>query len=197
MSNQLQRWLVAAVTAAILGPSATSTQSQEHHHSDQQERDAEGQPGSITGWIRDAACLFRNPAGSAPSTPETLDCAQKCVKGGSPLVVLTPDGNLYFVISETIPDVSQQERLFSYVGKFVKVSGRLFERAGSHGIAIQNLQVIEASKSRSPAAASTELDVASIDGILRALYEVVSGPAGPRDWKRGRKLFLPEARLMP
>jgi len=48
-------------------------------------------------------------------------------------------------------------------------------------------------------AASTEpdADVASIDGILRALYEVVSGPAGPRDWERERKLFLPEARLMP
>ncbi|HEX7252044.1 MAG TPA: hypothetical protein VF376_04110 [Thermoanaerobaculia bacterium] len=40
-------------------------------------------------------------------------------------------------------------------------------------------------------------DVVSIDGILRALYEVVSGPAGPRDWKRERKLFLPEANLMP
>jgi hypothetical protein len=41
-------------------------------------------------------------------------------------------------------------------------------------------------------------DVASIDGIIRALYEVISGPAGaPRDWDRERKLFYPGARLAP
>jgi hypothetical protein len=41
-------------------------------------------------------------------------------------------------------------------------------------------------------------DVASIDGVVRALYEVISGPAGaPRDWDRERKLFFPGARLVP
>jgi hypothetical protein len=41
-------------------------------------------------------------------------------------------------------------------------------------------------------------DVASIDGVVRALYEVISGPAGaPRDWDRDRKLFYPGARLAP
>jgi hypothetical protein len=38
-------------------------------------------------------------------------------------------------------------------------------------------------------------DVKSIDAILRALYDVISGPAGPRDWNRFRSLFAPEARL--
>src|SRR5262245_14882414 len=41
-------------------------------------------------------------------------------------------------------------------------------------------------------------DAASIDGIIRALYECISGPAGaPRDWDRERRLFLPGARLVP
>jgi len=41
-------------------------------------------------------------------------------------------------------------------------------------------------------------DVASIDGIIRAVYEVISGPAGaPRDWDRERNLFFPGARLVP
>ncbi len=41
-------------------------------------------------------------------------------------------------------------------------------------------------------------DVDSIDHILGALYEVISGPAGaPRDWSRFRSLFVPGARLMP
>lgn len=39
-------------------------------------------------------------------------------------------------------------------------------------------------------------DVASIDAIVGALYDVISGPAGqPRDWKRMRSLFVPGARL--
>jgi hypothetical protein len=41
-------------------------------------------------------------------------------------------------------------------------------------------------------------DVESIDAILNAVYDVISGPAGEaRDWDRMRSLFLPEARLIP
>ena len=38
-------------------------------------------------------------------------------------------------------------------------------------------------------------DVKSIDNILAALYNVISGPAGERDWNRFRSLFLPSATL--
>lgn len=41
-------------------------------------------------------------------------------------------------------------------------------------------------------------DVASIDAMIAAVYEVISGPAGePRDWERFRSLFVPGARLIP
>jgi hypothetical protein len=41
-------------------------------------------------------------------------------------------------------------------------------------------------------------DVASIDAIIAALYDVISGPAGQaRDWNRMRSLFIPGGRLMP
>lgn len=41
-------------------------------------------------------------------------------------------------------------------------------------------------------------DVASMDAILAALYDVISGPAGQkRDWDRMRFLFAPDARLIP
>jgi hypothetical protein len=41
-------------------------------------------------------------------------------------------------------------------------------------------------------------DVGSIDAILRATYEVISGPQGrARDWQRFRALYHPNARLMP
>ena len=41
-------------------------------------------------------------------------------------------------------------------------------------------------------------DVASIDSIIAAVYDVISGPAGKkRDWDRMRSLFAPGARLIP
>ena len=41
-------------------------------------------------------------------------------------------------------------------------------------------------------------DVASIDAIIAAAYDVISGPAGKRrDWDRERSLFIPGARLIP
>lgn len=44
--------------------------------------------------------------------------------------------------------------------------------------------------------AARPADVASIDAIVAALYEVISGPAGaPRDWNRMRSLFAPEGRM--
>lgn len=41
-------------------------------------------------------------------------------------------------------------------------------------------------------------DVESIDAIVAALYDVISGPPGEaRDWNRMRSLFIPGGRLMP
>jgi len=41
-------------------------------------------------------------------------------------------------------------------------------------------------------------DVASIDAIITAAYDSISGPAGQkRDWARERSLFYPGARLIP
>jgi hypothetical protein len=40
-------------------------------------------------------------------------------------------------------------------------------------------------------------DVQSIDGIIAALYDVISGGIGEqRNWNRMRSLFIPEARIM-
>ncbi|MGI8481438.1 MAG: hypothetical protein ACR2MF_05155 [Chthoniobacterales bacterium] len=40
-------------------------------------------------------------------------------------------------------------------------------------------------------------DVASIDAIVAAAYDVISGPGKKRDWDRERSLFIPGARLIP
>ncbi|HWR35526.1 MAG TPA: hypothetical protein VN622_06615 [Clostridia bacterium] len=38
-------------------------------------------------------------------------------------------------------------------------------------------------------------DVKSIEAIIAALYDVISGTPGPRDWNRFHSLFLPEAHM--
>jgi hypothetical protein len=43
--------------------------------------------------------------------------------------------------------------------------------------------------------AAKSVDVKSRDTILAAIYDVISGPAGGRDWNRFRSLFLPQARF--
>ena len=46
--------------------------------------------------------------------------------------------------------------------------------------------------------AANPADVGSIDAILHAVYDTISGPAGQqRDWNRFRSLFVSGARLIP
>ena len=48
------------------------------------------------------------------------------------------------------------------------------------------------------APAASPADVSSIDAIIAAVYDVISGPATKkRDWDRMRSLFAPGARLIP
>jgi hypothetical protein len=55
-------------------------------------------------------------------------------------------------------------------------------------------QTSQAAPSTPPAAKPA--DVSSPDAILAATYDVISGPAGKRDWDRFRSLFVPGARLI-
>jgi hypothetical protein len=40
-------------------------------------------------------------------------------------------------------------------------------------------------------------DVDTTEHIIAAVYDVISGPAGPRDWDRFRSLCYPGARMIP
>jgi hypothetical protein len=48
-----------------------------------------------------------------------------------------------------------------------------------------------------PAVAARPDDVATLDGIMKAFYDVISGPSGqPRQWSRDRSLYIPEIRFV-
>jgi len=53
-------------------------------------------------------------------------------------------------------------------------------------------------KNKTESIAANPADVASIDAIITAAYDGISGPAGrKRDWDRERSFYFPGARLIP
>jgi hypothetical protein len=68
--------------------------------------------------------------------------------------------------------------------------------AGVSGAWAQTAGPAAAAPASSSVPAPARADVDTIDGIVAALYDVISGSAGqPRDWDRMRGLFAPEGRL--
>jgi hypothetical protein len=60
----------------------------------------------------------------------------------------------------------------------------------------QSSAALQAPQQAVPPAANPA-DIATPDAILAAVYNVISGPPGPRDWDRFNSLFAPGARLIP
>src|SRR5215475_5895996 len=93
---------------------------------------------TIEGLVRDVAWPIQNLDGNA--TNFGRKGVEDCVKGGSPLVILTQDGRLYFPISAKMPDTDQRQELMPFVGKYVRASGIVFERTGTHAIVITEIK---------------------------------------------------------
>jgi len=92
---------------------------------------------TIEGLVRDVACPIQNL--EATATHLSMKCLRACAKAGSPLVILTKDGELYFPISATMPDTDQRQKLMPFLGKYVQASGTVYERKGTHAIAISDI----------------------------------------------------------
>jgi len=105
-------------------------------------QDMMGTPGTVVGYVRDTACLFRNKNATVGKDAESRKCVADCVRTGSPLAILTKDGELYMPLSAQLPDKDERRRLVPYAGKYVQASGRLFDRGGSHAISIEKIEVV-------------------------------------------------------
>lgn len=92
---------------------------------------------TIEGLVRDIACPIQNLDGNA--THLSMKCALACVRAGSPIAILTNEGDLYLPISDKMPDYSQRQKLMPFVGKYVRVNGIVFERNGTHAIVITEI----------------------------------------------------------
>ncbi len=97
---------------------------------------ADEQPAKVKGYVLDSACAFTRNL----KKPISVECAIACAKGGSPLVIQTEDGHIYWPISGKIPATSQNSRLLKFAGQKVMVTGRIYERDGSHAIVIDTVE---------------------------------------------------------
>jgi hypothetical protein len=134
--------LVATFFALLIiagAPDGAFSQTAQQHPSTD---DVAGTPGVVTGYVRDIACLVQNHKAGAATTPVAKDCLKQCVRNGSPLVILSEDGLLYVPISSGSPDNSVRAQMLPYAGKYVKVSGKLYERGGLHSISIEKIEAI-------------------------------------------------------
>jgi hypothetical protein len=107
-----------------------------------QETRADEQPTRVKGYVLDSACAFTKDL----KKPVSVECAIACAKGGSPLVILTEDGNIYWPISGKIPATSQNSRLLKFAGKKVIATGKVYERNGAHAIVINTVEAEGAGK---------------------------------------------------
>lgn len=97
---------------------------------------AEGKAVTVKGYVLDSACAFTKDL----HKPISADCATACAKAGSPLVILTDDGKIYWPIADTTPSAGQNEKLLPFAGQRVTASGKTFRRGGSTAITISSIE---------------------------------------------------------
>src|ERR1700683_2636942 len=72
---------------------------------------ASGLAAEFKGFVEDQKCSTN------PEMKGDAACAQKCIKGGSPAVLVTPDGKIY--------KIANQDKILASAGQNVTVTGKL------------------------------------------------------------------------
>lgn len=97
---------------------------------------------TVQGYVLDSACAFTKGL----EKPISHDCALACAKAGSPLVILTANGTIYWPIADTTPSSSQNDKLLPFAGQKVTASGKVFERGGSRAFVIEKIEPLAEAK---------------------------------------------------
>jgi hypothetical protein len=95
-----------------------------------------GKTTTVKGYVLDSACAFTKGL----KKPISADCATACAKAGSPLVILSDNGAIYWPIADTTPSSGQNDRLMPFAGQKVTASGKVFERGGSTALVIDKIE---------------------------------------------------------
>ena len=101
-----------------------------------------GKSTTVKGYVLDSACAFTKGL----EKPISKECATSCAKAGSPLVILTDDGTIYWPIADTTPSSGQNEKLLTFAGQKVTARGKVFQRGGSSALVIEKIEPLSHQK---------------------------------------------------
>ena len=95
---------------------------------------------TVVGYLRDSGCVHRFHEVVEPLPNE---CLKMCVRGGSPLVVLTKDERVYHPISNQMPDVDVRPKLLPFAGKLIRITGHLYDRGSSNALTVERIEEVK------------------------------------------------------
>jgi hypothetical protein len=72
---------------------------------------ATGMAADFKGFVEDTSCSTK------PGMKDDADCAAKCIKGGSPAVLVAEDGTIY--------KIANQDQIVKHAGHHVTITGDL------------------------------------------------------------------------
>jgi len=125
----MRRTLGTLALAAIAAGGAYAWQGHAHEHGG-------GKATQITGQVVDIACFV----GHDSSGEKHAKCAEACARAGNPLAVF--DGKqIYLPVS--MNHKNPNEKLMSFIEKKVRVTGKVLEKAGLKGIAIEKVEAAQ------------------------------------------------------
>ena len=90
---------------------------------------------TVNGEIVDMACYMSMGA----SGEGHKSCAADCINGGSPMAVLTADGNLYLLVENHDKKDAYAEAK-KHAGEQVTVSGNFYNKGGVQGIVVDEVK---------------------------------------------------------
>ena len=91
---------------------------------------------TVKGFVLDSACAYTKGI----SKPVSKQCAIDCAKGGSPLVILADNGDIYWPVTETMPATGQNAKLLPFAGESVTATGKVYQRGGSKAMVIEKIE---------------------------------------------------------
>lgn len=90
---------------------------------------------TISGEVLDMSCYMAKGAHGA----DHKDCASSCIKGGSPMGILTSDGKVYLLVENHDKKDAYAEAK-KHAGEQVTVSGTVSEKGGLQGIVVNEVK---------------------------------------------------------
>lgn len=98
---------------------------------------ATGQGVTVRGEILDMACWVAHEG----KGPKHAACAQKCLKEGQPMGLLTQDGTVYLLFGDHA-DTSAYSQARGLGAKNVEIRGEVTDRAGIHGLTVKSVKAL-------------------------------------------------------